>query len=257
MRALGFGLCLLLFGSAALAADADPDPDVVTSRADGALPCEFPAQTARCPERFFEGLVLPVGAADNDVTAGFRVLPGTEGRFGATFPLFGQMLLLEADAGTDGLGHRSGFIPVAGGRHVYQDSFDEHQDTEEVRAGVALPGVPVFLALAAYYRSGPYPDETAGGFGIDAPPQLRRPNSWFGRLYFYPNVNNEDPFTNIWGKHLQLRWSRVLYGIGHTQQLGKSRTFVTESLDGESMHAIVAGSSQKVLRLDLGYGAGF
>jgi hypothetical protein len=241
---------------APLAASADTPPARASDQSVEAIPLDeqrLPAlRPAGRPHVLFVATYAPGGSADAALTQGFHTRPGIGGRIAATLPVLGQQVMLEAEGVTDEELHRTGQMPVAGGPSYFQRAFVTKRDTEEVHAGVRLGDWPVFVSLAGFYRSGVYTDEVGTGLGIEALPRFDRAETLFGRAFFYPNVNNEDPFTNKYGKSLQLRWTRLSYEFGAAQRIGRGEFYAIESLGGEWMRAIVAPSSETFTHLTFG-----
>jgi hypothetical protein len=90
-------------------------------------------------------------------------------------------------------------------------------------------------------------------------PNLRQRCSIFGKLYYYPKLESEgsyqDPFT---GRGLYVRYSQVSYELGFFERIGRSNTFMTASVGGDSVKKLATlppqapGSSNAAI-LSLGY----
>ena len=238
---------------------ADPPPRGAASASAEAIPLaerRLPAlRPAGRAQVLFVATYSPGGSADEALTHGFHTRPGIGGRIATTLPLGGQQMMFEVEGSTDEEVHRTGQMPVAGGPSYLQRGFVSKRDTEEIHAGVRLGNSPVFAAVAGFYRSGVYPDEVGTGIGVEALPRFDRNESLFGRAFFYPNVNNEDPFVNKYGRSLQLRWTRLTYQFGAAQRIGRSEFYAIEGLEGEWMRGIVAPSSETLTRFTFGTAA--
>ena len=230
LATLARALCVaLLAGATALPAAAADKPK---------KPAKKPAQV------WFIGNILPVGAVNDQFAHGWSQQLSGGVNVGADFPVLGQRLLLVWQYYDVGYQHNAGDVADIGGGSHYVPAFVNHQYTLEERAGVQVPSTPVYLGLAIYYhpnRAG-LPVLVGGGFGVEKPPETRKTQWVFGRLYHYPYVLNEVPYTPGY------QYSILRYEAGYGHQLGhfgKVHLLGTIGVAGDHATAVVNAPNQR------------
>ena len=100
-------------------------------------------------------------------------------------------------------------------------------------------------------------DLVAFGVGAQVLPDFTKRRAIFGRLYYYPNVVNEDEYRDPRTNRLaNLRYGMMRYEAGVTQKVGHSRQYVEAALDGNSEWRLV-GAPGNATKLKLILGSGF
>jgi hypothetical protein len=213
---------------------------------------------------------LPVGIVDDQFAHGFSQQLSAGVRVGASVPVLGQRLMFEWQYQDIGYRHDAGEVGIIGGGQGYVPAFVNHQYTLEERAGVQLGKTPINAAFAVFYhpnRAG-LPVLVGGGLGLEALPDTHKKQSLFGKLYYYPYVTNELPYTlaapspNVpppAGPPLQYSYVRYELGIAHRLgRLGRASTLLTASITGDHATGCVnAPSNVNIISLDIGLGVGF
>jgi hypothetical protein len=207
---------------------------------------------------FVLGNILPVGAVNDQFAHGFSQQLSGGVSAGADFPVLGQRLLLVWQYYDIAYQHNAGDVADVGGGSHFVPAFVNHQYTLEERGGVAIPSTPLYVALAVYYHPNlaGLPVLVGGGIGLEKPVDTQRPQSIFGRLYYYPYVLNEVPVNNLGEQYAYLRYE---LGYAHTLgRIGKARGLVTIGIAGDHATAIVnAPTNVNITSLQIGLGVGF
>jgi hypothetical protein len=234
-------------------------------------PTPAPAKAKPAPAQvFIIGDILPVGIVDDQFAHGFSQQFSGGIRVGASVPVLGQRLMFEWQYQDIGYNHAAGDVGIVGGGHGYVGAFVNHQYTLEERAGVQLGKTPINAAFAVFYhpnRAG-LPVLVGGGLGLEALPDAHKKQSLFGKLYYYPYVTNELPYTlaaqgpNLpppAGPPLQYSYVRYELGIAHRLgRLGPANTLLSASITGDHATGVVnAPSNVNIISLDIGLGVGF
>jgi hypothetical protein len=210
------------------------------------------------PQVYILGNLLPVGAVNDQFAHGFSQQLSGGVSAGADFAVLGQRLLLVWQYYDIANQHNAGDVADVGGGSHFVPAFVNHQYTLEERGGVAIPSTPVYVGLAVYYHPNlaGLPVLVGGGIGLEKPVDTQRPQSVFGRLYYYPYVLNEVPVNNLGEQYAYLRYE---IGYAHTLgRIGKARGLVTIGIAGDHATAIVnAPTNVNITSLQIGLGFGF
>ncbi len=195
------------------------------------------------------GHIMPFGIHNNNYRNGFSVLPPLivknggwptgSLRIASSFPFFGQSLFLELESDQLAVHHRSRKVGLKGGPSQLVDAGYYREGIVEARGGVRVPHIPIYFGVATYYRSLPGagsdtdPDLVGGGFGFEMLPDLWKNGSPFGRIYYYPKIETEEPYFNP-RTHLPrfLHYSRLIYEGGYSVRFGHGKLFAKAAISG-------------------------
>jgi hypothetical protein len=208
-------------------------------------------------ESFLWGGYAAYGAVDTDFSNGFHFLASPRSRFGSSFPLFGQTVMIQGDFALQS--YRYGAKQLTSGSGVtYRSTAGIYrEDVEEGRVGVRISREPIYVGFDTLYVSPPaplsrQPDLVGTGIGLEALPNFWRARSVFGKFYWFPKVEAEDTLPYY------LRYVRFSYEIGIARRIGRGKSFFTVSLRGDDRRAgaTLAPNVPQVshlLTLDTGY----
>jgi hypothetical protein len=214
------------------------------------------------------GQVLPFAIVRNQFTSYFNNWPSPSLHFLATAPFKGQSFFVEfedremAGSATSKCGTLINYAGpcLTAGKHVgYVPVYSAREWTTEERGGARIGNTPVYAGLASFYRETNYGvvDFVAFGVGGQVLPDFSKRRSYFGRMYYYPNMVNEDDYRNPITKRLEnLRFGMLRYEAGVTQKVGHSRQYVEAAIDGNNEWRLVNGPGGS-MKLKLVLGSGF
>lgn len=209
------------------------------------------------PDAFIQFELASFEYVDNYLTNGVSAYGTPSVALGTRIPILGQTVLLDAEFHVESYFHPAKVVPTAGGGTVFIPSLTAREYTQDGRVAVLVAKPDIYVGLGAYYHATNYgfPELTALGFGVEKLPNFHRSASTFGRLYFYPNVNNEDPFFDTAsGRPLGPRFSLLRYQGGGTLRISPIDGFLTYAVDGERFWRIVdTPSNDGRIELTLGY----
>ena len=229
-------------------------------------PTPPPARRERRAPSYLVGEVTPFEYVHNYLSGG-QYAGATSAYFtpsvatALTFPVSSTEFMIAGEFRTEAYRHSAGKVPTAGGGSVFIPDLVARDYTQDFRVGFKIANPRIFIGVGSFYRAGSYgfPELVGAGFGVEALPDLRRQTSIFGRAYFYPNVNNEDPFNDVAsGRPLSVRYSYLRYGLGEATTIGGGPMFFIAGLDGSRYwHINDVPSNDARLGLTLGYGIRF
>lgn len=229
-------------------------------------PAEVPDASSRQrsgAQAFIGFQFMPLEYVDNYLTRGFGAYAAPSVVVGSTFPIHGTATAIElaGEFRTETYAHQTGVVPTAGGGTLLIPALLAHDYTQDFRLGVRVAKPQVFVGIGDFYRAGSYgfPELIGLGFGVEALPDLSRSHSVYGRIYYYPNVNNEDSFSDTAsGRPLGIRYTIVRYQAGAAKRLGRSNGFFTVAADGIRYFRIKdAPSNDGRIGLNVGYALKF
>lgn len=212
-------------------------------------------------EAYLWGLTVPFGVVNNSLSNGFSQVPSLGARFAVTYPAAGQMVMVAGQFYETAANHSARTL---GDPPVLIPPGTDRYDSEDARVGVQLPRTGLYAALSTLYLSPPeplstVPDLVGLGIGLEALPDMHRSRSFFGKFYYYPNLEAEDLYNDpVTGAGLFVRYSQLSYEFGVAQRIGGSRGFLTASVGGDTLKKLSTlpaqfpGSAKSVL-LSLGY----
>jgi hypothetical protein len=230
-----------LLACCALLAIVEGAPAVASAQAvSSAQPAPAVTSTPAPPRRpgadaFIQYENAPFEYVDNFLANGLFAYGTSSGALGMRIPAFGQTLLFDGEFHVETYLHTAGVVRTAGGGEVFIPSLTAHEYTQDYRASV-LVGKDIYVGTGVLYRPTIYgfPILVGMGFGAEKLPDFSRKTSLFGRAYFYPNVNNEHPFSDTAsGRPLGFRYSILRYQIGEALRIGRSNGYFTAAIDGQ------------------------
>jgi len=277
LPSLALAAALLAFASQAVAAPAAEEPvfSVLPTIGVGEIPfSETVIRNRVSPPRpgvnvSLAGEVLPFALVRNQLTSYFNNWPSPSLHLLTTAPFKNQTFFVEfedremAGAATSRCGtpliNQLGPCITSGKRSGYVPVYSAREWTTEQRGGARFGSTPVYVGLASFYRETNYGvvDLVAFGMGAQVLPDFTKRRTVFGRLYYYPNMVNEDEYRDrITGRLANLRYGMMRYEAGVTQKIGRSRQYVEAALDGNSEWRLVS-ASRNATKLKLVLGSGF
>lgn len=214
------------------------------------------------------GEVLPFALVRNQLTSYFNNWPSPSLHLLTVAPFQGQNFFVEfedremAGSATSKCGmliNHAGPCITSGKRSGYVPVYSAREWTTEERGGARFGSTPVYVGLATFYRETNYGvvDLVAFGMGAQVLPDFTKRRAIFGRLYYYPNLVNEDEYRDpITNRLANLRYGMMRYEAGITQKVGHSRQYVEAALDGNSEWRLVSAHGNAT-KLKLVLGSGF
>ena len=106
----------------------------------------------------------------------------------------------------------------------------------DARLGIRVANPRIYLGVGYLWRTENtgYPRISNVGFGLEKLPDLDRPLSFYGSIYYYPNVKGT--FTTNTGSQYQLAYNILRYDIGLSVPLSKDGPLYLEAgILGESL----------------------
>jgi hypothetical protein len=288
-RLYGLGLavaCVAFLGARlpARAADLAPDapvasaaaaPNTLAQAAPSAAPTPAatlaptpppPARTSkeRDPDRdrdaaYFVADVIPFELTYNHLAHGLSSLPSPVLRFSASF--FHQRVMFQSEYRNEGYVTQGAVDRTAGGGFVFIPTMAARDYTIEERLGVRPGDLPFYIGGAVYYHPSNYgfPILVGGGFGLETLAHAFRRHTTYGRLYFYPNINNEHPYYDVAsGNPLGFRYSELRGEVEHLDRIGHGPISLHYALEMERWWNLNQGPSN-IFRLSptVGFGLKF
>jgi hypothetical protein len=270
----GFGLaaiCAALLGVPAGAQTAPPPAASATAAATASpLPTAFPLPSATPAARprhvrpadeyrdavYFVADVIPFELTQNHLENGVSSLPAPVLRFAAS--VFHQRVMFQSEYRNEGYIHQAAIDKTAGGGFVFIPTLAAREYTIEERLGVRLTDLPVYVGGAVYYHPSNYgfPILVGGGFGFETLAKAFRRHTTYGRLYFYPNINNEHPYYDVAsGNPLGFRYSILRGEAEHMDRIGHGPISLHYALEMERWWNLNQGPTN-VFRLSPTVGLG-
>jgi hypothetical protein len=224
-----------------------PTEEPAASPAPQAKPAH--AKRARA-DAFIQYENAPFEYVDNFLANGVFAYGTSSGALGTRIPAFGQTLLFDGE-------FHAGVVRTAGGGSLFLPALTAHEYAQDYRAAVLVAKPDIYVGTGVYYRPTIYgfPILVGEGYGAEKLPEFDRSTSTFGRIYFYPNINNEHPFFDTAsGRPLGFRYSILRYQGGDALRVGHSNGFLTAALDGQRFWRIAdAPSNEARIGVTLGY----
>ena len=118
---------------------------------------------------------------------------------------------------------------------VQVPAFQARDSDFDVRLGLKVADPRIYIGIGYVFRSDNYgyPRQTGFGFGAEKLPDLDKPFSIYGSLWYYPNTKGgfTDPGTGI---GYTLAYNLLKYQVGGTVAFGKSPVFLDLGWMGDS-----------------------
>ncbi len=135
--------------------------------------------------------------------------------------------------------HNAGTVEVIGANgSTYIPAFTATEYDLGAQLGVRIAPYHWYAALSYLYHASNYgyPEMLGIGAGIEKLPDLERPFSLSGYVYYFPNMQNEDTFyDSTSGRAEPLSYRVVRYDVGATWTL-RSRLFLNVGLIGTTWY---------------------
>lgn len=161
-------------------------------------------------------------------------------------PIYRTGLCPSTDPGCVTVIGYSNVVAYNGLGQAYVPAFKAFEDSADIRFGLNVAKPRVYLGVGGFFERKQYlayPSLSGVGVGAEKLPDLDRAISYYGNVWYYPNVSGTYtyPASTLLGplsqSKIRLSYSTIKFALGATIGLGHGPFYIDLGYAGESMRA--------------------